>query len=87
MSAEKVIQIAREELGYTEFPAGSNRTKYWEVYDPRMQGQPWCVSFLWWCFDRAGERMAFFVAASLAAAISAVWNILLEAMQGKGGGG
>jgi len=60
MSLRKVIEIARGELGYTEAPANSNRTKYWEAYDPKMQGQPWCVAFLWWCFDKAGERMAFF---------------------------
>lgn len=60
MSAEKVIEIARGELGYTENPAGSNQVKYWEAYNPEYQGCPWCVAFLWWCFDRAGERMAFF---------------------------
>lgn len=60
MSLSKVIEAARGELGYTESPPGSNRTKYWESYDPKMQGQPWCVAFLWWCFAQAGERMAFF---------------------------
>ena len=60
MSLSKVTGIARGELGYTEAPANSNRAKYWEAYDPKMQGQPWCVAFLWWCFDKAGERMAFF---------------------------
>jgi hypothetical protein len=58
MSLERVLDIAVGELGYTETPP--NRTKYWEAYDPKMQGQPWCVAFLWWCFERAGERMAFF---------------------------
>lgn len=66
MSAEKVIAAARGDLGYTEFPAGSNRTKYWEVYDPAYQGQPWCVSFLWWCFREAGESAAFFGGAKTA---------------------
>lgn len=60
MSLSKVIEIARGELGVTEHPAGSNRVKYWEAYDPKMQGQPWCVAFLWSVFQRAGERMAFF---------------------------
>ncbi len=59
MSAEHVIEIARGELGYTESPPGSNRTKYWEEYDPAWQGQPWCVAFLWWVFRRAGEAPAF----------------------------
>ena len=60
MSAEKVIEIARGELGTTEWPAGSNKVKYWDKYDKSFQGQPWCVAFLWWCFSEAGERMAFF---------------------------
>lgn len=60
MSLSKVIETARADLGYTESPPGSNRTKYWDAYDPKMQGQPWCVAFLWWCFAQAGERMAFF---------------------------
>lgn len=60
MSLSRVIEVARGELGQTESPPNSNRTKYWDAYDPKMQGQPWCVAFLWWCFDKAGERMAFF---------------------------
>lgn len=58
MSLSKVIEIARGELGYTEIPV--NRVKYWEDYDPSLQGQPWCVAFLWWVFQQAGERMSFF---------------------------
>lgn len=60
MPARDVIKVAQGELLYTESPPGSNRVKYWEEYDPTWQGQPWCVAFLWWCFQRAGEGMAFF---------------------------
>lgn len=66
MSLSKVLEIARADLGYTEDPPGSNRTKYWEAYDPKMQGQPWCCAFLWWCFDEAGESAAFFGGAKTA---------------------
>ena len=58
MSAEAVIAVAREELGYTEAPKDSNMTKYGQEYG--MNGQPWCVMFLWWCFRQAGEYKAFF---------------------------
>lgn len=58
MSLSKVIEIAREDLGYTESPPNSNRTKYGEAYG--MNGQPWCVMALWYWFRKAGERMAFF---------------------------
>lgn len=60
MSMNEVIELARRELGVTEEPAGSNRVKYWEEYGAGMQGQPWCVAFLWWVFHRAGESAAFF---------------------------
>lgn len=60
MSLSKVIETAKLELGVMENPPGSNRVKYWDAYDPKMQGQPWCCSFLWWVFNNAGERMAFF---------------------------
>lgn len=57
---ETVIEVARGELGVTEMPPGSNRVKYWDEYGAGWQGQPWCVVFLWWCFQHAGEGMAFF---------------------------
>ena len=60
MSLSKVIELARADLGYTEDPPGSNRVKYWDAYDPKMQGQPWCVACQWFWFNEAGERMAFF---------------------------
>ena len=69
MSLSKVLENARGELGVTEFPAGSNCVKYWPDYTgigPSMQGQPWCVCFLWWCFWKAGESSAFFGGAQTA---------------------
>lgn len=60
MSAEAVIAVTRRELGITEYPPGSNRVKYWDIYGPEWQGQPWCVAFLAWCFRQAGEGAAFF---------------------------
>lgn len=60
MSLNAVIEVARGELGVTENPPGSNRVKYWDEYGAGWQGQPWCVCFLWWCFQHAGEGMAFF---------------------------
>lgn len=58
MSMKKVMELARVDLGYTENPAGSNMTKYGEAYG--MNGVPWCVEALWFWFNEAGERMAFF---------------------------
>lgn len=58
MSLQTVIDAARADLGYTESPANSNKTKYGEWYG--MNGQPWCVMALAYWFNQAGERMAFF---------------------------
>lgn len=63
MSKESVIKTAISQLGYTESPPGSNRVKYWDEYGLTWQGQPWCVCFLWWCFMKADESMAFFAGA------------------------
>lgn len=57
MTAEKVIKIARAEIGYKESPAGSNKTKYGEWYG--MNGQPWCMMFVQWCFAQAGNPLLY----------------------------
>ena len=58
MSLHAVVDAARADLGYTESPANSNMTKFGAAYG--MNGVPWCVMALWYWFDKAGERMAFF---------------------------
>lgn len=49
------LKVARRELGNTESPAGSNRTKYGKWMG--LDGQPWCMSFVQWCFDQAGYTL------------------------------
>ena len=49
------LEIARGELGNTENPAGSNRTKYGAWYG--WNGQPWCMMFVQWCFAQAGRPL------------------------------
>lgn len=51
-TVSELLRIARQELGSTESPAGSNRTKYGKWMG--LDGQPWCMSFVQWCFDQAG---------------------------------
>ena len=57
MTAEKVLALARAELGTVEFPANSNRVKYntW-FYGREVSGAayPWCMAFVQWCFDQVG---------------------------------
>lgn len=64
MPAIDVIRVEVSQLGYTE--TGNNRVKYWDDYGAGWQGQPWCVAFQWWCFQKANESMAFFAGAKTA---------------------
>lgn len=50
-TAAQVLAVARSQLGTTEVPAGSNRTKYGRAFG--MDGYPWCAMFTWWCFRQA----------------------------------
>lgn len=64
-SLEKLIRIARKEVGYLEKAsnkdldskvdnAGNNNyTKYARDLYPALQGQPWCDMFVDWCFVKA----------------------------------
>ena len=52
MTAGRVIDTALGQVGYTESPPGSNRTKYGAWYG--LDGQPWCMMFVQWCFNGAG---------------------------------
>ena len=51
-TAKEILAVARGELGYKEYPAGSNRTKYGVWYG--LDGQPWCMMFIQWVFAQAG---------------------------------
>ena len=50
-----VLNIACGQLVVTESPAGSNRTKYGKWMG--LDGQPWCMSFVQWCFAQAGTPL------------------------------
>ena len=60
MTAEKVLAIARGELGVKESPANSNRVKYntW-YYGREVSGAayPWCMAFVQWVFAQAGVKL------------------------------
>lgn len=58
--AEKILEIARAELGTRESPPYSNRVRYntW-YYGREVSGKsyPWCMVFVQWCFARAGVAL------------------------------
>lgn len=49
---DKVVATGRAELGVSESPAFTNRTKYGEWYG--MNGVPWCAIWVSWVFAHAG---------------------------------
>lgn len=49
---EDVLRVATRQLGTTENPRNSNRSKYGAWYG--MDGQPWCAMFVSYCFYQAG---------------------------------
>jgi len=48
---DSITTVAAKEIGYSENPINSNRTKYgkWFGFD----GVPWCAMFVSWCYDKA----------------------------------
>ena len=54
-TAESLLNIARADLGYCEFPANSNHTKYGKWIG--LDYQPWCMSAVqYWC-DKANVSL------------------------------
>lgn len=57
-----VIDIAAGEIGVVEDPRGSNRGRQVDEYiraaglDPTKGSFPWCVAFVFWCFQQAADR-------------------------------
>lgn len=50
MPANKVVEIAKKEIGYKE--GKNNANKYGKWYG--INNQPWCAMFVSWCFAQAG---------------------------------
>lgn len=55
----EILKTARGEIGYRE--GADNNNKYGAEYG--LNGQPWCVIFLWWCFKHSGCAELFPVTA------------------------
>lgn len=56
----KVLEIASSEVGVMEDPPGSNRGPRVEQYLKSagcLPGDPWCASFVYWCFNEASKSL------------------------------
>lgn len=56
MTADKVLEIAKREIGTVE--QNGNRQKYGKAYG--LDGAYWCMIFVWWCFRQAGASSLFY---------------------------
>ena len=58
MTADRLLALARGELGITESPKGSNIVKYNDAYGGGPKA--WCCVFLWWLFQQAEASALFY---------------------------
>ena len=58
--AQAALEVADGQVGVSEQPPGSNRGKEVEEFLAAVgvpPGNPWCAAFVYWCVDRAAERL------------------------------
>lgn len=63
MTAEKILEIARSQIGVKEHPANSNNVLYntWYYGHPvNGSNYAWCCAFVAWVFDQAGAASLFY---------------------------
>lgn len=61
-NAERIIKLARAQIGVAERPLGSNNVIYnTDYYGGPVSGAayPWCCAFIWWLFDQLGLNAEF----------------------------
>lgn len=54
---EKVIEIAKSQIGVAESPKNSNKQQYGEWYG--WNGVAWCMIFVQWVFAHAGQTLPY----------------------------
>lgn len=56
----EAIKIARQEIGVSEDPPGSNSGPRIKEYLNSVKlgpGYPWCAAFVFWCFEQASVKL------------------------------
>ena len=52
---QQLLTIAKAEIGYSEAPKNSNKTKYGKWFG--LDGVPWCGIFVSWVYAQAGNPL------------------------------
>ena len=63
VTAQKVIELAKSQIGVKEHPADSNTVKYNTAYYGKVvkgSAYPWCCVFIWWLFNQLGASELFY---------------------------
>lgn len=63
VTAQKVIELAKSQIGVKEQPADSNTVKYNTTYYGKVvkgSAYPWCCVFIWWLFNQLGASELFY---------------------------
>ncbi len=86
MTAEKILDIARDQLGIKENPPNSNRCKFnTAYYGQEVSGSayPWCAVFVWWVFREAGASELFYGGKKTASCFTLLGFHKAQAVQGN----
>ena len=63
VTSQKVIDLAKSQIGVKEQPADSNTVKYNTAYYGKVvkgSAYPWCCVFIWWLFNQLGASELFY---------------------------
>ena len=86
MTVEKILTIARSQLGIKENPPNSNRVKFnTAYYGQEVSGiaYPWCCAFVWWVFREAGASGLFYGGKKTASCFTLLGFHKAQAVQGN----
>ncbi|MFL5318309.1 MAG: peptidoglycan-binding protein [Myxococcaceae bacterium] len=53
--AQRVLKLARSQMGNGESPPGSNNQKYSHFFG--RGNEPWCADFVSWCYTKSGKKL------------------------------
>jgi hypothetical protein len=77
---KEVLEIASEQVGIRENPIGSNRGPKVDEYirslglNPSSGSFPWCVAFVYWCFNKASVNQGRNNPVFKTAGVHELWN-------------
>lgn len=63
LTVNQILDLANQQIGVKESPAGSNKVKYNTAYYGKVvsgSAYPWCCVFIWWLFDQLKANGLFF---------------------------